>query len=157
MTHFDPLADNSGLPAAFRFSVSFGDTPGVADCAFQEVSGIAAEPVLEGFEEGGENRFVHALPNGIKHPTLLLQRGVVPVSAPLVAWCREVMEGALSQPVKTRQVRVSLLDTAGLPLRVWVFESAYPVKWVVEAFSSSKQEVVIEQVALHYQSVTRER
>lgn len=81
MTQFDPHAHDGGVPAAFHFTVSFGDAPGVADCQFVEVGGLAPYMALEDVQEGGENRWVHALPKGIKHPLLVLKRGLVPLSA----------------------------------------------------------------------------
>lgn len=156
MTQLASQAHDNSVPAAFHFTVSFGDAPGVVDCEFREVSGIAPDRAFEAVPEGGENRFVHALPKGIKNPLLVLKRGVLPVSASLVGWCRDVLEAGPLAPVKARQVRVSLMDAAGQPLRVWVFEQAFPVKWAVDSFESSKHELAIEQVALAYQSLTHE-
>lgn len=143
-------------PVAFHFAVSFGIPGRDADCAFREVSGIAAEMDTETVVEGGENRFVYQLPKAVKHPRLVLKRGVAPFTSRLVTWCRDVLEGGLSYPVTTKLMRVSLLDEAGQGLRVWSFENAYPVKWEVEPFQSSKNEVAIEKVELAYQFSKRE-
>jgi hypothetical protein len=35
-------------------------------------------------------------------------------------------------------------------LRAWQFNDAYPVKWSVEGFSSTKNDVAIEQIAFAY-------
>jgi phage tail-like protein len=37
-----------------------------------------------------------------------------------------------------------------LPIRAWSFANAYPVKWEVENFGSTKNEVVIEKIVLSY-------
>lgn len=143
-------------PVAFHFAVSFGIPGRDADCAFQEVGGLAAEMDTETVIEGGENRFVYQLPKAVKHPRLVLKRGVAPFTSRLVTWCRDVLESGLAYPVTTKLLRVSLLDEAGQGLRVWSFEHAYPVKWEVEPFQSSKNAVAIEKVELAYQLFRRE-
>lgn len=143
-----PLGDYP--PAAFHFTVTFGTETRDADCSFQEVSGIGAEMETESVVEGGENRFVHQLPKTVKHPRLMLKRGVAPFSSRLVTWCREVLEGDLSQPLKPRTLHVHLLDEKGEPLRGWSFENTYPVKWDVEPFQSNRNEVALEKIELAY-------
>lgn len=137
-------------PAAFHFTVAFDAASRDADGSFQEVSGIGAEMETESVVEGGENRFVHQLPKAVKHTRLVLKRGVAPFGSRLVTWCREVLEGDLSQPLKPRTMHVHLLDEKGEPLRSWSFENAIPVKWDVEPFHSSKNEVALEKIELTY-------
>jgi phage tail-like protein len=144
-------------PVAFHFRVSFGTAAPDADCSFREVSGIAAEMDTETVVEGGENRFVYTLPKAVKHPRLVLKRGVAPYTSRLVTWCRDVLEGGLGQPVTTKLMQVALLDETGQPLRVWTFDGAYPVKWDVDPFQSSKNEVAMEKVEFAYLSVKREK
>lgn len=143
-------------PVAFYFSVNLDTRMRDADCSFREVSGIAAEMDLESVVEGGENRFVHQLPKAVKHPRLVLKRGIAPLSSRLLKWCKAVLEGDLSQPLGTRQMWVSLLDAQGAPLRSWSFENVFPVKWEVEPFQSSKNEVALEKVELSYLLSKRE-
>ena len=107
--------------------------------------------------EGGENRFVYQLPKAVKHPRLVLKRGVAPFNSRLVTWCRNVLEGGLSQPLVPKLVHVALLDESGQPLRLWSFENAYPVKWDVEPFNATKNEVALEKVELSYLFSKRER
>ena len=142
--------------AAFQFAVSLGGAVGDADALFREVSGMASEMATEAVTEGGENRYVHALPIAAKHPRLVLKRGVLPLSSPLLSWCRDVLEGGLGQPLKTRLVHVSLVDERGQPLRIWSFENALLLHWEVEAFQSGKTEVAVEKIELGYQSARRE-
>ncbi len=143
-------------PVAFKFAVSFGTAARDADCAFAEVSGISAELETETVVEGGENRYVYQLPKAVKHQRLVLKRGVAPYTSRLVTWCRDVLEGGLAWPVTTKLVQVSLLDATGQPLRSWSFDSAYPVKWEVEPFQSTKNEVALEKVELSYLFLKRE-
>lgn len=143
-------------PVAFHFAVSFGIPAQDPDCAFSEVSGIEAEMETETVVEGGENRFVHQLPKAVKHPRLVLKRGVAPYTSRLVTWCRNVLEGGLATPIVPKLLHVALLDEKGLPLRMWSFDHAWPVKWDVEAFGSKKNEVALEKIELSYRYSQRE-
>jgi phage tail-like protein len=147
--------DESFPPAAFHFAVRLDPAAGGGEAMFQEVSGIGAEMETEAVHEGGENRFVHALPKGVKHPRLVLRHGVVAIDSGLVKWCRQVLESGLAQPVRTQQIEVHLMDASGESLRRWDFTGAYPVKWSVDAFGSTKQEVALESVELAYGTVRR--
>ena len=66
------------------------------------------------------------------------------------------LEGGLGQSISTQQLRVALLDELRVPLRVWSFENAYPVKWEVEPFNSTKNEVAMDKVELTYLVSKRE-
>jgi phage tail-like protein len=143
-------------PVAFHFVVSFGMPALDPDCAFREVSGIGPEMELESVPEGGENRFTWQLPKAVKHPRLVLKRGVGPYTSRLVTWCRNVFEGGLEQPVVPKLMWVALLDETRIPIRLWSFANALPVKWEVEAFNSTKNEVAMEKVELAYAYSKRE-
>jgi phage tail-like protein len=142
-------------PAAFHFAVRLDPASGGGDVMFQEVSGIGAELETEAVPEGGENRFIHALPKGVKHPRLTLKRGVAAIDSGLMTWCRQVLEGGLAQPVQTKPIEVHLMGLTGEALRSWRFTGAYPVKWSVESFNSTQHEVALEVVELVYGAVER--
>ena len=143
-------------PAAFYFTVTFGTQPQDADSSFREVSGIAPEMETEAVVEGGENRYVLALPKAVKHPKLVLKRGIAPNSSRLLMWCQAALEGGLNRPIFPKQIHLFLLDGLGRPLRAWSFDNAYPVKLEVEAFNSTKNEVALEKIELSYAFSTRE-
>lgn len=142
-------------PAVFRFAVRLDPASGGGDVLFQEVSGIGAERVTEAVHEGGENRFVHALPQSVKHPCLTLKRGLAAADSGLVTWCRQVLEGGLAQAIQTKPVEVHLISPTGEALRGWRFSGAYPVKWSVERSRSTRQEVALELVELAYSEMER--
>jgi phage tail-like protein len=143
------------LPA-FHFALRFSGASGALDTAFQEVSGIGAEMETETYREGGENRFVHQLPKGVKATRLVLKRGIAALDSPLVNWCKAVLESGLGTAVETKSVQVALLNELSAPVRVWSFDSAWPVKWSVEAFGAKKNEVAIESIELNYAASRRE-
>jgi phage tail-like protein len=136
-------------PPAFYFSVSIdGNT--ASDTSFTDVSGMSIEMETEAVVEGGENRFVHQLPKQIKHPNLELKRGIARINSPLVAWCKEVLEGEFIKQIVPKMLIVNLHDASKNVLRSWTFNNAYPVKWDVEGFSSTKNEVAVEKMTFAY-------
>ena len=135
---------------AFHFGVYFGATLGLTDTSFQDVSGIDYEIETEAVVEGGENRFVHQLPKGVKHGNLVLKRGIGKMTSPLVIWCMAVFQGDLIAPIVPMPLNVSLLNENRIPIRCWSFSNAYPVKWQTEGFNSTKNEVAIETIELAY-------
>ncbi|GGC76742.1 phage tail protein [Undibacterium terreum] len=137
-------------PPAFYFTVGFGSGNPIADTAFNEVSGIGTEIETESVVEGGENRFVHQLPKQLKHGNLELKRGIAQFSSPLVGWCRATLEGEFSTILQLRTIIVKLNGEKKQVLRAWEFNDAYPVKWSVDAFNSTKNEVAIEKIAFAY-------
>ncbi|MFK4708374.1 phage tail-like protein [Roseateles asaccharophilus] len=142
-------------PPAFRFSVTFGSAGRNRDNAFREVNGLGPELETEALVEGGQNTFVHLLPKAAKHPKLVLSRGVATMESGLLQWCQEVLEGGLAQPIAPQLLHVFLLDQDGGPLRVWAVRNAYPVKWSVEPFQSTRNEVAIERIELAYAGSNR--
>ncbi len=140
-------------PAAFSFSVSFGQQ-GV-DSSFQEVSGISREMSTEDVIEGGENGFVHKLPTGLKSTNLELKRGIAPLTSELVQWCKAVLEGNFVSAITPKLVLVHLLDEEHNPVSSWEFVNAFPVKWDVEGFNSTKNEFAIEKIVLSYTTLKR--
>jgi len=137
-------------PSAFYFKVAFAATAGMADTSFQEVSGIGSEIETEPYSEGGENRYVHQLPKSVKHPKLVLKRGIAKMTSPLVVWCRTVFEGDFAAPIVPMPMMVYLMDENKVPIRAWSFANAFPVNWEVENFNSTKNEVAIEKIELNY-------
>ena len=144
------LSSGGYQPSAFYFKVVFSATAGMTDTSFKEVSGIESEMELESYKEGGENRYVYELPKGVKNPRLVLKRGIAKMTSPLVIWCRTVFEGGLAIPVVPMPIVVYLMNENKIPIRAWSFANAYPVKWVVEDFNSTKNEVAIEKIELNY-------
>ena len=150
------MIDDYPLPA-FHFGVRFAPGAKDVDASFQEAAGVEAEMETEPYREGGENRFVYALPKGVKNPHLTLKRGIAPLSSPLVSWCKAVLEGDLAIRIKPRFVQLLLLDADGQVLRQWSFEDAYPIRWTVDAFHSTKNEVAVEKIELGYTFSKREK
>ena len=146
----DAMLGSDYPPSAFYFRVAFSATLGMSDTAFQDVSGIESSIETENYIEGGENRYVHKLPKGVSHPNLVLKRGIAPMTSPLVVWCRSVFEASFAVPVVPMPILVMLMNHSKFPIRTWSFANAYPVKWSIDSFNSTKNEVAIETIELSY-------
>jgi phage tail-like protein len=147
--------DDDYPPVAFYFAVRFGKAAGIPEVAFQKVSGLALEMETEALREGGENRFVHNLPKGVKPQRLVLERGVAAKDSGLVKWCKAVLEGGLALRIKPQQLDVVLLDAAGEPLRSWSFDNAYPLKWSVSELRADRNALALETLELNVNAATR--
>ena len=139
-------------PVGFHFRVDVeGITPGKKDISFQEVSGIDVSVDTFEHKEGGENRFVHRLPDKITYDNLTLKRGLL-VGSELIGWFKDSVELFRFDP---RNVMVTLLNQDHEPLESWFFIQAYPVKWTIGNFDAQQNEVVIETIELSFQYFKR--
>ena len=139
-------------PVGFHFKVEFDGIANEQDIRFQSVSGIsAAAPNSETYQEGGENRFTHRLPQRASYENLVLKRGML-VGSDLIAWFKDAIE---SFKFKPRNTTVTLLDAKHQPLEQWYFYKAWPTKWNVEGFDAEKSSLVIETVEFSYQYFER--
>lgn len=134
-------------PVGFHFIVDFSAiSSNDLDVRFQSVSGLTVDIELKPRKEGGENRFQHYLPLHSKYETLILKRGMV-LDSDLINWCQEAFENFDIQPI---DLIVSLLNEKHEPLRSWNVINAWPIKWSISDFDAEQDNLVIEQLHLHY-------
>ncbi|MDO6686766.1 MULTISPECIES: phage tail protein [unclassified Agarivorans] len=141
-------------PSAFNFKVILGCSLGLTDTSFQEVSGIEASVSVEDQNEGGFNTVNYTL-GQVKHPNLVLKRGLAPITSPLVMWCQSVFDLDYRVQTISMPLIVMLMNGDRDPLRVWMFNNALPVAWKIDAFNSTKNEVALETIELKYSGLTR--
>lgn len=146
-------------PVSYYFEVSVGQLSGV-DCLFSEVSGIEMElEVSTEIKEGGNNSYVHNLPGRTKYSDLVLKRGVVPKTSPLLSWCQKTIAGNYAQKIETKTVTVKLLGEDGQALMSWNFKNAYPKKLAVSnlnAKATGDSAIMIETITLSYSEFERQ-
>ncbi len=142
-------------PVGFHFFVRFEDLllkyPGIPDIGFQDVSGINADIGIEEYQEGGENRFKHRLPNPVTYPNLVLKRGML-IGSQLMQWFRDSVE---SYEFDANDITVILMNGDHIPLQGWNFIKAWPVKWSVSDFKASDNAIVVETLELAYTYFSR--
>lgn len=96
------------------------------DCTigrFAHCQGLMAEYEIEEYAEGGQNAFVHKLRGRMRHPNLVLSRGITHETG-LMDWFLKTQSAG-----KRGNISVSLLGPDGSPVRRWGFEGAFPVRW----------------------------
>ena len=139
-------------PTGFHFVVNVeGLNSDSADSGFQEVSGLNASVGEETYEEGGENRFAHRLPDRVTYEKLVLKRGVLKGSE-LIGWFKKAVESFRFEP---KGVLVTLLNEDHQPLEAWSFINAYPVTWSVSDFNAESSEIAVETIELSFQYFRR--
>lgn len=126
----------------------FPQTPN--DIMFQEVSGLTVTINTESFQEGGENRFVHQLPKGLKFNDLTFKRGKI-IGSGIVDWCKDAIDNFEFKPTN---VTISLLNDKHIPVSAWYVVNAYPVEWSVSSFNANENSLVMETIKLKYNYFT---
>lgn len=132
------------------FEVSADGTP---LGSFAECTGLTVELGTEDYKEGGNNHFVHKLPTYAATKPLTLKIGLSSSTA-LWDWIDSYLTTAQLIP---RRVEVQLMapGTNGGPLRSWILDGAYPIKWDGPQFNASKGEVVMETLELAHHGITQ--
>jgi phage tail-like protein len=150
------MSDTYYPPPGFHFRVTVLGVGAVAaeltgvDASFQEVSGIESRWEVEEVAEGGENRFVHRLPRPARYSDLVLKRGLVYRDSFFAEWVGQTIGSALSIPIITQNLLVTLLNADGLPLVAWVFVNAWPLRWEVTGLDSLRNDVAVESMEFSY-------
>jgi len=117
---------------------------------FAEASGLQAEVETEDYWEGGVNEYVHKLAKGTKYPNLVLKRGFTD-SQVLWQWHADAVNGKIQR----KRCRVVLLDSQGQETWRWIFEEAFPVKWVGPDMKADGSAVAIETLELVHNGMTK--
>lgn len=139
-------------PVGFHFRVEFEGITNERDIGFQSVSGLnSSVPNSKTYEEGGENRFTHRLPQRASFENLVLKRGML-IGSELIQWFKDALENFRFTP---RNVTVTLLNENHQPLQVWIFVNAWPTKWNIDGFDAEKGGIVAETVEFSYQYFRR--
>lgn len=135
-------------PTGFHFLVvieMFPQTP--QDFRFQSVSGLSVEIPTEAIAEGGENRFKHQMPGIPQYGKIVLKRGLF-IGSFITTWCKNAIENFEIEP---KNVIISLLNDAHIPLTTWQVFNAYPVKVNISEFNAEQNTLVIETLELAFQ------
>jgi len=109
---------------------------------FTEVSGLGAEIETMTYTEGGRNDSVHKLPTRMKHPNLVLKRGVTTVKD-LQEWLQDSFMGP-----DRKEITLTMYNQALEKVRAWSFKDAYPVKWTGPSFNAGQNAVATEAIEI---------
>jgi phage tail-like protein len=146
---------------SFYFTIQFPDEvikpERKPDIVFLEISGMATEITTETIEEGGLNSYVHTAPKSLKHGNLVLKSGLIARGSNLADWCVKTLQGDLSTLIEPKTILVQLKNDKEDILLMWRFNNAYPVKWSVDEFNSTNNNILVESIEFAYSFSTREK
>lgn len=132
----------------FHFLVLFELFPQFPnDVRFQEVTGLTVSTEFQAWPEGGENRFVHQLPEKLTFGELVLKRGKF-LGSGILHWARAGVERFEFKPTN---LIISLLNEEHLPLCNWYVVNAIPKRLDISGINAASSEIVVETLALQYQ------
>ena len=114
---------------------------------YTEVSGLTAEIEVMTYNEGGRNDSVHKLPTRMKHPNLVLKRGVTTVKD-LQAW----LEDSFMGPTR-KEITLTMYNQRLEKVRTWSFKNAYPVKWTGPSFNAAQNAVATEAIEIVHDGI----
>ena len=114
---------------------------------FTEVTGLAAEIETMTYNEGGRNDSVVKLPTRMKHPNLVLKRGVTAVKD-LQQWTLDSFMG----PAR-KEITLTMYNEGLEKLRTWSFKNAYPVKWTGPNFNAGQNAIATEAIEIVHDGI----
>jgi phage tail-like protein len=114
---------------------------------FTEVSGLASELEVLTYNEGGKNDGVHKLPTRMKHPNLVLKRGVTTIKD-LQEWAQECFMGP-----DRKEITLTMYNEQLEKIRIWSFKNAYPVKWTGPSFNAAANAVATEVIEIAHDGI----
>jgi phage tail-like protein len=114
---------------------------------YTEVSGLTAEIEVMTYNEGGRNDSVHKLPTRMKHPNLVLKRGVTTVKD-LEAW----LEDSFMGPTR-KEITLTMYNQQLNKVRTWSFKNAYPVKWTGPSFNAGQNALATESLEIVHDGI----
>jgi len=126
--------------SGFRFTVAIDK---VNYAAFSEFRLPSLQVETMDIKEGGQNQYIHKLPVRVNVGTASLKQGITR-DFTLLNWYLQVLKGDMAGA--SRQVTVVMFDVRRIPLIVWNFRDAYPVKWSGPSLKSDTSAVAIEEI-----------
>jgi phage tail-like protein len=140
-----PVKDEQTTPAIwFELKLTARSAP---IAYFTEISGLAAEIETMTYNEGGKNDGVHKLPTRMKHPNLVLKRGVTAVKD-LQQWAQESFMGP-----ERKEITLTMYNEQLEKIRIWSFKGAYPVKWTGPSFNAAQNTVATEVIEIAHEGI----
>ncbi len=135
----------------FRYQVMSAKVP---ISIFNEVVLPTLTMETEDVKEGGQNKYTHKLPGRINAGTVKLKQGIVHVDL-MMKWYVDVMT---KQKYGKQQEMLIIVQYSALfiPLRIWQFENAYPIKWTGPQLQSGQSAAIVEEFEFAHSGVTIE-
>ncbi|MEG3936006.1 MULTISPECIES: phage tail protein [unclassified Microcoleus] len=124
---------------------------GLITGGFSEITGLESEIEFESYQEGGVNGYSHQFPRRTRYPNLVLSHGLTSNDT-LWTWYQSTTQGN----IQLKNVTIILLTRQQIPVMLWNFKNAYPVKWSGPTFNASNAtEVAVERLELIHQGIDK--
>lgn len=131
------------LPA-FHFAVEWGGSR----IGFTEVSGLTQEIQAIEYREGVDTQYqARKMPGIPKFNNITLKRGIMALDDEFSDWIRTVNLNT----VERRNIIISLLNEAHVPVMTWSVQAAFPVKVEGPSLKSTGNEVAMESIELAHE------
>lgn len=118
---------------------------GIFLAVFSECTLPSLTVQTESIIEGGQNTYVHKMPKHVDSGTLTLRAGISR-GAELMRWYMLMQAGELT--LATRQVLVIVYDVSAMPMSLWFFQDAYPIRWKGPTLKASESALAVEEIEL---------
>lgn len=133
-----PAATDPAISVAFKVDVA-----GLSLGTFTGCDGLNVELSVEQYEEGGENGFVHQLPNRMRYTNLKLTRVVNADTARIADYFR-----ALQKSFSRSTATITAVTAEGTTVWEWKLREVFPVKWTGPSFSTEGAKAATETLEL---------
>jgi len=137
------LIDTSSTFAKIATAISFVTAGGFSEC-----TGLDASLEVEPYNEGGENSYVHQFPTRITYSTITLKRGIG-FSEDLWNWHFSYVSGKGAR----RDGLIFLQNELHIPVKVFFFRRALPLKWSGPALNAAQSSVAIEAIEIAHEGL----
>src|SRR5688572_25869982 len=137
-----PVGQLLEVNLAYRFTVVINE---ISYAAFTECNLPSLQVETFEIKEGGQNTFIHKLPVRVNAGTVSFKHGITRTSE-LLNWYMQVLNGDVASAI--RDVSVVVYDETRIPLFVFTFKKAYPIKWSGPSLRAGDSAVAIEELEL---------
>ena len=131
----------------FNFRV---EIDGITSAGFQECSGLDVTTESVDYREGTDPNHVRKLTGLNSFSPIMLKRGITD-STELWQWQQTVASGQTER----RNISIVLADETGAEQIRWNIRRAWPSKWTGPSFSSTNNEVAIEELEISHEELVR--
>ena len=122
---------------------------GLITGGFTEVTGLESDIELESYQEGGVNEYTHQFPRRTRYPNLVLTHGLT-LNDTLWNWYQSAAKGN----IQFKNGTIILLNLQQIPVMLWNFKKAYPVKWAGPQLNATNASTVaVERLELVHQGI----
>lgn len=123
--------------------------PGPLEIGFQRISGLERELQFEQYQEGGQNFRNQYFTKKVQHGSLLLERGVMPLTGFDVLFNLPFVTGKTIYA----SIVITVFDHGPWPLTNWLVVKAIPVRWKTSDLDANSNSILLNTLELRCQEI----